>query len=378
MENKKSSMLISIIVFVVLIFGGIYLYQNSTKVNDTEKKWGTTTEVNKDGNKEVDTDSNTWTETNTTWTGNSEAPKQKFNMTIIDEPDSPMVENLKKDPGLNLTFLSTEEENEISKFFINKMKEEQKENKKIVLKATPEGIKQWAKDLEIPVVEHYPLLVFKDSEKKATKIDLDAVKKENPDFVWILEKDGEKYFAFKSPIFLQGIKRVQVLWDTLAKSLESNSILVSWKYDENKKTLVFVEDPLCPYCATEYTSDKTQKKLLKEYNVYLLPLALPSHPNADKLASIWLANKDNAKINDLVVEIYKKQAQFQGLDFNNKDAIKSVIGLEGFELKTEWYNDEAVRTLATELGVSGTPSKFILDKKTNKIKVVLEAEKEIK
>lgn len=340
------------------------------------------------GNKETSTGSttNTWTvkttDTNTststtTWSSTTETPVVKAKVIILEEKDTPLKEMLNAEAGVEATFLS---EGEIFEAFQKNMKESTEKGEQITLEPSEEWKKQWVWAIKLFVNEYYPLMVFKASDKENTQIDLETIKKENPEFIYINEIDGETYFAFKNPMFLNGIKRVQFLNAELLKTVESSSFLITWERDENKKDLLLIEDPLCPYCSQEFLGEDFQKNILPKYNIYFLPVALPSHANAPALSALWLKNKDNPKILDLIKATFENQDKLLQADVSKMENVKEILALEGFNFDIPKVEDifktDIQQEILSELNIAGTPTSF--KKEGNKLILITDKAKELK
>lgn len=150
----------------------------------------------------------------------------------------------------------------------------------------------------------------------------------------------------------------------------------SISFGENKKNIVIVEflDPECESCAVFNT---IIKKMYKEYysDIKLIVRYLPNHKNSKFAIKILEASREQNKYNEVLNLIYEKQPLWAAHN-NEKPELLWVLlaqieGLDIDKLKADAANPEIDQLIdidvndAKALGVRGTPTIFVNEKKLN-------------
>lgn len=340
---KKITVIISILLFSFLLTS---CWNKENIDNNEPLTWKGSTVQNVEQNSINNTDSN-----------KNDEVSQKINLLLIDK-NNPLEADMSKDENVNITFLK--EGNSIYDNILTQMQTSSTNGDIIKINPTEEWKAQWVEPLELKVREYYPLMVFKNTEKETTNLDLDQILIENPDMVYVFEENDVKYFAFKDPILVGGIKRIQVLENELVNEIKNSYILVSDEVSADKENLLLIEDPLCPYCAQSYLAET---QLLDKYNVYVLPLALdiPWHENSDELSTMLFNNVENGKVNELLIKMFENQSALTNLTIKDWSEVKEILGLDdtfNTNISSNVYDAQKYEMIANELGVSGTPTKM--------------------
>lgn len=217
----------------------------------------------------------------------------------------------------------------------------------------------------VKVWKYAPVFVF-DTEVEV--FDYEKIKSENSDLIYDIELESwKKYFAFKDPSLL-GAGKESVTMDNEWSEFILNNALSVVDSKEGNKTVILVEDPLCPNCAVSWESENT-KQILENYNTKILWLPLPIqwHENSKKIIDFMYGNTNNGILDkELVSAILSKQKELSVLDIEDGSKIIKILETTGYDtskLKTvdfenSSYNNIEAQKAASWLGVSWTPTTY--------------------
>jgi len=142
--------------------------------------------------------------------------------------------------------------------------------------------------------------------------------------------------AWKNKIQKEQLKKIN------AKELLKNSFEIKFGKGSNRYEIVAFTDPECPFCRRV---DKFVRDKNITFHINYMPLYF--HPHAKKWALEILSSKN------------KKEA-IKTIEKTNKDLNVTITKEARKTLK-------ATQALAGKLGIRGTPTMFVIDKKTGKV-----------
>ena len=150
----------------------------------------------------------------------------------------------------------------------------------------------------------------------------------------------------------------------------------SISFGENKKNIIVVEflDPECESCAIFHP---IVKKVFKEYytDIKLVVKYVPNHKNSKFAIKILEASREQNKYNEVLNVIFEKQSLWA--QHNNEKPellwtfLAEVEDLDIEKLKVDMNNPKIDKIIesdakdANALGVKGTPTIFVNEKKLN-------------
>ena len=150
----------------------------------------------------------------------------------------------------------------------------------------------------------------------------------------------------------------------------------SMSFGENKKNIIVVEflDPECESCAIFH---KIEKKVFKEYytDIKLVVKYVPNHKNSKFAIKILEASREQNKYNEVLNVIFEKQSLWA--QHNNEKPellwtfLAQIEDLDIEKLKVDMNNPKIDKIIesdakdANALGVKGTPTIFVNEKKLN-------------
>ena len=150
----------------------------------------------------------------------------------------------------------------------------------------------------------------------------------------------------------------------------------SMSFGENKKNIIVVEflDPECESCAIFHP---IVKKVFKEYytDIKLVVKYVPNHKNSKFAIKILEASREQNKYNEVLNVIFEKQPLWAAHNNEKPELLWTLLaqieGLDIDKLKVD-MNDPKIDKIiesdakdANALGVKGTPTIFVNEKKLN-------------
>jgi protein-disulfide isomerase len=150
----------------------------------------------------------------------------------------------------------------------------------------------------------------------------------------------------------------------------------SMSFGENKKNIIVVEflDPECESCAIFHP---IVKKVFKEYytDIKLVVKYVPNHKNSKFAIKILEASREQNKYNEVLNVIFEKQSLWAAHNNEKPELLWTFLAevedLDIEKLKVDMNNPKIDKIIesdakdANALGVKGTPTIFVNEKKLN-------------